>query len=121
MPTRKPLQLIAALMTLSLCPSIALAQAATSLEWATQLKPAVNPDLADLPDNTWKLMKPKGDAFTHPKTEVGLVFDEKNGCVVYFGGCSSGYTNNLWLYHVGSDTWREVQPWTKNKEEESDC
>ena len=38
--------------------------------WIAQLKPQVNPELADLPDNTWKLMKPKGDTFDHPKTEV---------------------------------------------------
>jgi len=99
----------------------AFAQPKAALEWVAQLKPAVNPDLVDLPDNTWKLLKPKGDAFTHPKTEVGLVYDDKNGCVIYFGGCSSGYTNNLWLYHVGSDTWREVQLWTRKKEEEADC
>jgi hypothetical protein len=66
-------------------------------------------------------MKPKGDTFEHPKTEVGLVYDEKHGNVIYFGGCSNGYTNNLWLYHVGTNTWREAQPWTKKKEEESDC
>jgi hypothetical protein len=97
------------------------AQPKPALDWLAQLQPAVNPDLADLPDNTWKLLKPKGDAFTHPKTEVGLVYDDRTGCVIYFGGCSAGYTNNLWLYHVGSDTWREVQPWTMKKEEEADC
>ncbi len=98
-----------------------VAQPQAILDWTAQLKPAVNPDLADLPDNTWKMLKPKGDSFTHPKTEVGLVYDEKTGCVIYFGGCSSGYTNNLWFYHVGSNTWREAQPWTKKKEEEADC
>lgn len=91
------------------------------LDWVAQLKPSANPDLADLPDNTWKLMKPKGDVFNHPKTEVGLVYDTQHGCVIYFGGCSSGYTNNLWLYHVGTNVWREAQPWTKKKEEEADC
>src|ERR1700752_2741678 len=70
-----------------------IAQPKPVVDWAAQLRPAVNPDLADLPDNTWRLLKPRGDVFSHPKTEVGLVYDEKTGCVVYFGGCSSGYTH----------------------------
>jgi len=88
--------------------------------WTAQLKPEVNPDLAGLGDNTWKLMPHKGDAFDHPKTEVGLVYDEDVGCVVYFAGCSMGYTNNVWLYHVGSNTWKKAGAWTTKKEEESD-
>jgi hypothetical protein len=102
-------------------PRTTQAQANDNRDWASHLKPSVNSELTNLSDNTWKLLKPTGDRFTHPKTEVGLVYDEGTGCVIYFGGCSSGYTNNLWLYHVGSNTWREVLPWTKKKEEESDC
>lgn len=88
-------------------------------DWVARLRPEVNPDLKDLPDNTWKRLDPKGDAFDHPKTEVGLVYDEGLGAVVYFGGCSSGYCNSVWLYHVGSNTWREVLPWVKGKEEDT--
>lgn len=92
---------------------------ADEVTWTSQLKPQVNPELADLPDDTWKLMKPKGDVFNHPKTEVGLVYDEGIGGVVYFAGCSAGYCNTVWVYHVGSNTWKEVQPWIKGKEEET--
>jgi hypothetical protein len=88
-------------------------------KWVAALKPQVNPDLAKLPEDTWKLMKPKGDEFNHPKTEVGLVYDEALGGVIYFGGCSQGYCNTTWIYHVGSDTWKEVLPWVKGKEEDT--
>jgi hypothetical protein len=87
--------------------------------WVAQLKPLQNPELQQLPANRWKLMQPKGDAFNHPKTEVGLVYDEQIGGVVYFGGCSSGYCNTVWVYHVGSNTWKEVLPWIKGKEEDT--
>jgi hypothetical protein len=92
---------------------------AQDASWLAQLKPQVNPDLVNLPDNTWKLMQPKGDTFDHPKTEVGLVYDEGLGGVIYFGGCSAGYCNTVWVYHVGSNTWKEVQPWIKGKEEDT--
>lgn len=48
-------------------------------QWLAQLKPEANPDLRDLPDDTWKRLEPKGDPFDHPKTEVGLVYDERLG------------------------------------------
>jgi hypothetical protein len=92
---------------------------AAQAKWVAKLKPEVNPALVGLPDNTWKLMHPKGDAFNHPKAEVGLVYDEGVGAVVYFGGCSAGYCNTVWLYHVGSDTWKEVLPWVKGREEDT--
>ncbi len=88
-------------------------------DWVAGLRPQVNPELRALPANTWKLMHPKGDVFDHPKAEVGLVYDEGTGAVVYFGGCSAGYCNNVWLYHVGTDTWREVLPWVKGPEEKT--
>ncbi|HKI30367.1 MAG TPA: kelch repeat-containing protein, partial [Gemmataceae bacterium] len=97
----------------------ACARRASGEEWTAKLRPEVNPDLEDLPADTWKLMRPKGDAFDHPKTEVGLVYDERVGGVVYFGGCSSGYCNTVWLYHVGSNTWKEILPWVKGKEEDT--
>jgi hypothetical protein len=87
--------------------------------WIETLKPQVNPALAALPDNTWKLMRPKGSAFEHPKTEVGLVYDEGLGSVIYFAGCSNGYCNNVWVYQVGTDNWNEVMPWVKGREEDT--
>jgi len=106
--------------TVILCLGLALAGSETqeqAAKWTAGLNPQVNPDLARLPDNTWKRMKPTGDSFSHPKTEVGLVYDEQLGSVIYFGGCSQGYCNNTWIYHVGSNTWKEVLPWVKGKEE----
>ncbi len=88
-------------------------------DWLAKLEPKVNPQLTDLPDNTWKLLQPQGDTFDHPKTEVGLVYDEQVGGVVYFAGCSAGYCNSVWLYHVGSNTWKQIQPWIKGREEET--
>lgn len=88
-------------------------------DWLAKLKAEVNPELKDLPDDTWKLMKHQGDNFDHPKTEVGLVYDEQLGGVIYFAGCSAGYCNTVWLYHVGSNTWKEVMPWIKGKEEDT--
>jgi hypothetical protein len=101
------------LIPLLLLPALGLSAAD---EWLANLKPAVNADLVDLPDDSCKLMRPKGDDFNHPKTEVGLVYDEKLGGVVYFAGCSSGYRNSVWLYHVGTNTWKEIVPWLKGKE-----
>jgi hypothetical protein len=115
-PASTPLltSLLALLLLLAASPRLQ-AQA----DWVAKLKPEVNPDLQDLPANTWKRLQPKGDAFDHPKTEVGLVYDEQVGVVVYFGGCSAGYCNSVWLYHVGSNTWKEVLPWLKGKEEDT--
>jgi hypothetical protein len=111
-----PALLSSIFLVLALPVSVARAQEAP---WTTQLKPQVNPELTNLPDNTWKLMKPQGDAFNHPKTEVGLVYDEGIGGVIYFGGCCNGYCNNVWVYHVGTNTWKEVMPWIKGKEEDT--
>jgi len=115
------------MMTRALLPSLASLMlllptclvSAAEPPWTAQLKPQVNAELVDLPDNTWKLLTPKGDTFDHPKTEVGLVYDEGIGGVIYFGGCSQGYCNTVWIYHVGSNTWKEVVPWIKGKEEDT--
>ncbi len=95
------------------------APAAEQADWLARLKPEADPELADLPDDTWKLRKPKGEPFNHPKTEVGLVYDEALGGMIYFAGCSAGYCNTVWVYHVGSNTWKEVQPWVKGREEDT--
>jgi hypothetical protein len=98
---------------------LAASRLAAEADWLAGLKPQVNLELRDLPDDTWKWMKSKGDSFDHPKTEVGLVYDERLGGVVYFGGCSAGYCNSVWLYHVGSNTWKEIMPWVKGREEDT--
>jgi hypothetical protein len=110
-------RLVVALLCWFCVPSALLADEKPS--WLEKLKPQVKPDLASLPDNTWKLMKPAGEPFNHPKTEVGLVYDEALGAVIYFGGCSNGYCNNVWAYHVGTNTWKEIMPWIKGKEEDT--
>ncbi len=115
MRANRPFMLV--LVTLPLLAAQSLG--AGPADWVAQLKPAVNPELKELPGDTWKLLRPRGDAFNHPKTEVGLVYEERLGAVVYFGGCSAGYCNTVWLYHVGSNTWREVQPWIKGREEQT--
>jgi hypothetical protein len=77
----------------------------------------VNPDLINLPDNTWKKMNPTFDppglgngGFGHPHDESQITFDEAGGVVVWFGGCSAGYTNQTWLYSVTHDRWTEGNP-----------
>jgi hypothetical protein len=55
--------------------------------WVAKLKPEIHPELKDLPNNTWKRLPPNGDTFDRPKTEVGLVYDERFGEVVCFGAC----------------------------------
>ena len=109
--------LTSCLIVLLFLPASPRLQAQT--DWTAKLKPAPNPDLKGLADDTWKRLQPAGDRFDHPKTEVGLVYDEKLGAVVYFGGCSAGYCNSVWLYHVGTNTWKEALPWIKGKEEET--
>jgi hypothetical protein len=73
---------------------------------------AQNPDLVNLPDNTWKKMTPTFDppgldysGFGHPHGESMLTFDENAGVAVWFGGCSYGYTNQTWVYSVTQNKW----------------
>jgi hypothetical protein len=72
----------------------------------------MNPDLVNLPDNTWRKLNPSANPsisdyppFGHPKAESQLTFDEKNGLVIWFGGCSAGYSNNTWVFSVTDNTW----------------
>ena len=74
------------------------------------LPAATPPALDKLPDNTWLRMAPAFEpagldfnGFGHPKTESKLVFDEKDHVVVWFGGCSNGYTNSTWLYSIADN------------------
>jgi hypothetical protein len=46
----------------------------------------------------------------HAKGEVCLVYDEERNVIVWFGGCSSGYTNQNLLLSVSDATWYQAQP-----------
>ena len=83
------------------------------------LEAATNPSLDNLPDNTWLRMSPAFEpaglgfnGFGHPKTESKLVFDEKDNVVVWFGGCSNGYSNGTWLYDVIKNKWTRANDLT---------
>jgi hypothetical protein len=74
----------------------------------------VNPDLVNLPDNTWKMINCNFTpqyinfgGFNHPKSESSMTFDEKNGLVIWFGGCSQGYSNCMWVYSVTDNLWTQ--------------
>jgi hypothetical protein len=69
-------------------------RSAEPLKWTATLKPKVNPALTALPNNTWKLMHPNGDTFDHPKTEVGLVYDEQ----VAINVTGHGAKKQTWVY-----------------------
>lgn len=75
----------------------------------------VNPALVGLADNTWQKMTPAFSpaglpfhGFDHPKCESRLVFTEKESVVVWFAGCSNGYTNSTWLYSVTRNQWTQA-------------
>ena len=95
----------------------------------------MNTDLADLGDNTWKKMDPKfvyhpdqmpmlekigwklkdlphkpGGKFCHVKGEGAFCYDESANLTLYFGGCTSGYGNNHWVYSCSENTWTQIHP-----------
>jgi hypothetical protein len=95
----------------------------------------MNPDLVELPDNTWREMDPKfvyhpdqfpmlekigwklkdlplkpGGRFCHVKAEAAFCYDESANLTIYFGGCTSGYGNNHWVYDCSSNTWTQIHP-----------
>jgi len=92
--------------------------------WAT-LKP--NPELAAMPDNSWKLLTtkfvPRGavsfDEFRfgldpawklgHPKEAASLVYDEARNVTVFFGGYGGAGTNQTLLLSVSDATWYQAQ------------
>ncbi len=94
---------------------------------ATQPAFRMNPELADLPDNTWRKMDPtfvyhpdqlaaleaagrKPHHFCHFKGEGSLCYDPSANLTLYFGGCTSGYGNNHWVYDCSADTWTQIHP-----------
>ncbi len=87
----------------------------------------MNPKLAGLGDNTWMKMSPKfvyhpdqiaalkkagrkPHYFCHTKCEASLAYDASANRTIYFGGCSSGYGNNLWVYNCSNDIWTQIHP-----------
>ena len=77
-------------------------------------KHQMNPTLVDVPDNTWVKMSPKFDpvyrangGFSHPHSESVCVYDSGGNVSVWWGGCSSGYTNQTWIYDCSADLWKE--------------
>lgn len=88
---------------------------------------AMNPKLVDIADNTWVKMGPKfvyhpdqiaalaekgrkPAGFCHVKGEASLCYDESANQTIYFGGCTSGYGNNLWVYNCSADVWTQIHP-----------
>jgi hypothetical protein len=94
---------------------------------ATQSAFRMNPKLADLPDNTWLKMDPtfvyhpdqlaaleqagrKPHHFCHVKGEGSLCYDAAANLTLYFGGCTSGYGNNHWVYDCSANVWTQIHP-----------
>jgi hypothetical protein len=87
----------------------------------------MNPRLAAVPDRTWVKMSPKfvyhpdqlaelekagrkPSGFCHHKGEGSFCYDQSANLTIYFGGCTSGYGNNLWVYDCSGDVWTQVHP-----------
>ncbi|MHC4915299.1 MAG: Kelch repeat-containing protein [Planctomycetota bacterium] len=95
----------------------------------------MNPDLANLGDNTWRKLDPQfvyhpdqfkllekagwklkdlplkpGGKFCHWKAEASLCYDESQNLTIYFGGCTSGYGNNHWVYDCSKNVWTQIHP-----------
>lgn len=102
---------------------------------ATETSFKMNPKLVELGDNTWMKMSPEfvyhpdqvaalekvgrsikkvhtygGGRFCHNKCEASLAYDESANRTIYFGGCTSGYGNNLWVYDCSNDVWTQIHP-----------
>jgi len=92
--------------------------------WAS-VKP--NPQVEAMADNTWMELKtrfvPDGavsyadmkfgrdhGGIGHPKGESCMVYDDARNVTIWFGGCSSGYTNQTLLLSVSDATWYQAQP-----------
>lgn len=96
---------------------------------------AMNPGLADLTDNTWRKLDPRfvyhpdqlaelekkgvkledlpqkaGGKFCHVKGEGSFCYDESANVTLYYGGCTSGYGNNHWVYDCSQNTWTQISP-----------
>jgi hypothetical protein len=98
--------------------------AVPAVGWATR-KP--HPQAQAMPDNSWLVLptqfRPENTPsfanykfgmdfgkFGHPKREVCLVYDEARNVTIWFGGCSTGYTNQTLLLSVSDATWYQAQP-----------
>jgi hypothetical protein len=66
----------------------------------------LNPDLLDLPPNTWVKIKPNRNP--EGRSYSGICWG--NGLIYYFGGYHFSYTcNDVELYDAGKDEWSEVK------------
>lgn len=95
----------------------------------------MSPRLVGLGDNAWRKMDPKfvyhpdqlpmlkkigwklkdlplkpGGKFCHHKAEASLCYDESANRTIYFGGCTSGYGNNHWVYDCSKNVWTQIHP-----------
>jgi N-acetylneuraminic acid mutarotase len=66
--------------------------------------------LFDVRTDTWLELKPPNSP--SPRSNVGMVYDEKNKKVILFGGSSnSEYPNSdTWVYDFEYNTWTEMNP-----------
>ena len=68
----------------------------------------------DLTSETWEQKFP---VLSPPSRSVhAMTFDSKNGVAVLFGGYRTSHSNELddtWVYDVGANTWRELNPSVK--------
>lgn len=96
---------------------------------------AMNPGLVNLADNTWRKLEPRfvyhpdqlgelekkgvkledlpqkaGGKFCHVKGEGSFCYDESANVTLYYGGCTSGYGNNHWVYDCSKNTWTQISP-----------
>jgi hypothetical protein len=63
-----------------------------------------NRALAELPDNTWvRLNVPRLER--NGGNESRLAYDAKNKLFFQYGGCSAPYTNESWVFDLGTEKW----------------
>jgi len=78
----------------------------------------INPDLANIPTNTWVKLSPKSyDANGVDVTTTGFpwnaysggVYDSDLGAILMFGGGGHGGRrgNDVWMYDIAKNEWRE--------------
>jgi hypothetical protein len=99
----------------------------TPTQAAARPAPRMNPQLEPLAGNTWMRMDPKfayhpdqlaalekagrkPHHFCHFKGEGSLCYDASANQTLYFGGCTSGYGNNHWVYDCSANVWTQINP-----------
>ncbi len=66
----------------------------------------------DIAKGTWKLMSPaKTPGY---RESHNIVYDRADGVFILYGGFSlEGYKGDTWTYNLSTDTWSNMQPYTK--------